>query len=107
MDKDLAVLAEINPILAKLRQFQYQVLKSVSESKSIFQMNPFSNKFLVAATMIVISLQLLVIYNPVMQKLMKTTELSFFEWALIIPVAASIVLIGEIRKLIYRRKKHA
>jgi Ca2+-transporting ATPase len=74
------------------------------ESKSIFQMNPFSNKFLVGATMIIISLQLLAIYNPVMQKLMRTTELSLSEWALIIPVAASIVLAEEIRKFFYRRR---
>ena len=74
------------------------------ESKSIFQMNPFSNKFLVGATLIIISLQLLVIYNPLMQKILRTIELSFSEWAIIIPIAASIVLVEEIRKFFYRRK---
>jgi len=74
------------------------------ESKSIFQMNPFSNKFLVGATLVIISLQLLVIYNPLMQKFLRTTPLELSEWLVIIPIAASIVLVEEIRKLFYRRK---
>lgn len=74
------------------------------ESKSIFQMNPFSNKFLVGATLIIISLQLLVIYNPLMQKFLRTAPLEFAEWLVIIPIAASIVFVEEIRKLFYRRR---
>ena len=76
------------------------------ESKSIFQMNPFANKFLVGATLIVISLQLLVIYNPLMQKFLHTTSLGFSEWLLIVPIAASVVLVEEIRKFFYRRRIH-
>jgi len=74
------------------------------ESKSIFQMNPFSNKFLVGATLVTISLQLLVIYNPLMQKFLRTTPLEFSEWLIIVPIAASIILVEEIRKFFYRRK---
>ncbi|MDO8504891.1 MAG: HAD-IC family P-type ATPase [Candidatus Liptonbacteria bacterium] len=74
------------------------------ESKSIFRMNPFSNKFLAGATLIVISLQLLVIYNPVMQKFMRTTSLNLSDWLVIIPVAASIIFVEEIRKFFYRRR---
>ena len=73
------------------------------ESKSIFRMNPFSNKFLIGAIAIVVFLQMFVIYNPVMQKLLHTAKLSFSEWMLIIPVAASVLLVEEIRKFIYRR----
>jgi len=75
------------------------------ESKSIFQMNPFSNKFLAWATLIIISLQLLAVYHPLMQKFLRTSPLEFSEWLLIIPVAASIILIEEIRKFFYRRRK--
>ncbi|MDP1760427.1 MAG: HAD-IC family P-type ATPase, partial [Candidatus Woesebacteria bacterium] len=74
------------------------------ESKSIFQMNPFSNKFLVGATLIIISLQLLVVYNPFMQKFLHTVPLELSEWLVIVPIAASIVLVEEIRKFFYRRK---
>jgi Ca2+-transporting ATPase len=74
------------------------------ESKSIFQMNPFSNKFLVAATITIIFLQMLAVYNPIMQKLLRTTPLELSEWLVIMPIAASIVFVEEIRKLFYRRK---
>jgi Ca2+-transporting ATPase len=75
-----------------------------SESKSIFQMNPFSNKFLVGATMGVISLQIFAVYNPFMQKVLHTTPLSLSEWLIIIPVASSIIFVEEIRKFFYRRR---
>ncbi len=74
------------------------------ESKSIFQMNPFSNKWLVLATLTIIFLQLFAIYNPFMHKFMRTVPLSLSEWLLIIPIAASIILVEEIRKFFYRRK---
>ena len=75
-----------------------------SENKSIFSMDWFSNKYLVGATLIVIALQMTAIYTPVMQKLLRTVPLELSEWLLIIPIAASIVVVEELRKLIYRRK---
>ena len=74
------------------------------ESKSIFQMNLFSNKFLVGATFTVIFLQLLVVYNPLMQKFLRTAPLESSEWLIIVLIAASIVLVEEIRKFFYRRR---
>jgi Ca2+-transporting ATPase len=74
------------------------------ESKSIFQMNPLSNIYLVAATIVTICLQMLAIYHPVMQGFLSTTSLGLAEWLMIMPVAASLVLIEEVRKLFYRRK---
>ncbi len=75
-----------------------------SENKSIFQMNPFSNKFLVGATLIVISLQMFAIYNPLMQKLLHTVPLSLSEWLVIISIAASIIVVEEIRKFFYGKR---
>lgn len=73
------------------------------ESKSIFQMNPFSNKFLIGATIITVLLQIFAVYNPFMQKILHTTSLTLSELALIVPIAFSIVIIEEIRKFFYRR----
>ncbi len=73
------------------------------ESKSIFQLNPFGNIFLIGATIIVISLQLLAIYTPFMQKILHTTSLNISEWITIIIVASSIVVVEEIRKFTQRR----
>ncbi len=75
-----------------------------SEDKSIFQMNPFSNKFLVGATITVITLQMFAVYAPFMQKFLRTTALDLSDWLLIIPIAASIIIVEEIRKFFYRRK---
>ncbi len=74
-----------------------------SESESIFRMNPFSNKYLVGATSIVILLQCMALYTPFMQKILHTTSLSFSEWFTIIPVAGFIILVEEIRKFAYRK----
>ncbi|MFH1036658.1 MAG: HAD-IC family P-type ATPase [Patescibacteria group bacterium] len=78
-----------------------------SESKSIFQMNPFSNKFLIGATAIVIFLQFAALYSPFLQKILHTTPLSISEWLIIIPIAGSIILVEEIRKFFFRRRKLA
>lgn len=74
------------------------------ESKSIFQMNPFSNKFLVGATFATIFLQFLVVYNPLMQKFLRTVPLNLSEWLIIVLVATSIIFVEEIRKFFYRRQ---
>lgn len=74
------------------------------EHKSIFRINPFSNKYLVGATAVVIALQLIAIYHPLIQKLLKTTALGLSDWLMIVPVAFSIIIVEEIRKLIFRFK---
>ena len=58
---------------------------------------------LVGATIIVISLQLLAVYNPFVQKFLHTTSLGLSEWLIIISAAISIILVEEIRKFFYRR----
>jgi P-type Ca2+ transporter type 2C len=75
-----------------------------SDTKSIFQMSPFSNKFLAGATIIVIALQFFAIYAPVMNRFLNTVPLGLMDWALIIPVAALIVVAEEIRKAFARKK---
>jgi len=75
-----------------------------SQIKSIFTSNPFSNKFLVGATGVVIGLQLLAVYNPFFQKVLRTVPLDGKDWAVIIGVAFSIVIVEEFRKVIYRSK---
>lgn len=75
-----------------------------SESQSIFRRNIFSNKYLLGATAIVGSLQLLAVYHPFFQNYLRTTALNLSEWGLIIGTAASIILVEEIRKFFYRRE---
>lgn len=76
-----------------------------SENKSMFQMNPFSNKFLVAALFVVIGLQMLAVYHPFMQGILKTVPLAFTDWLWAAAVALSIIAAEEIRKAFSRMKK--
>lgn len=76
-----------------------------SEEKSIFRMNPFSNKFLIGASIIVIALQFMAIYTPFMQKILSTKPLSLYDWLLAISIGFSIIIVEEIRKLIFRTIK--
>ncbi|MFA4817131.1 MAG: HAD-IC family P-type ATPase [Parcubacteria group bacterium] len=73
-----------------------------SEEKSIFTTNPFSNLYLVSATVIVIILQCLALYTAFGQKILHTVPLGAGEWALIISVGFSIVVVEEARKALYR-----
>ncbi len=75
-----------------------------NEKESIFKLNPFSNKFLIGSTMLVIVLQLFAVYHPMMQKFLRTTALSATEWLVIVVVASSIIVVEEIRKYYYRTR---
>ena len=101
-ESDLAKAWTIS--LTALAVFQwFNAWNCRSESKSVFQMSPFSNKFLLA-TVTVIFLQLAALYTPFLQKILRTTPLWFPEWLMIIPIAASIILIEEARKFLYSRR---
>ncbi|MCC7356787.1 MAG: HAD-IC family P-type ATPase [Candidatus Doudnabacteria bacterium] len=86
----------------------FNAWNSRSDTKSVFAMNPFSNLYLLAATAIVISLQVFAIYSPFMNKLLHTTPLTSNEWLICTAVASSIILVEEMRKLVYRaiHRKH-
>ena len=90
--------------LTTLAIFQwFNAFNCRSENKSIFRMNFFSNKWLIAAMFIVVFLQLLAVYHPVMQKILRITALEFSDWLTAIAIAFSIIIIEEIRKAIYRK----
>lgn len=76
-----------------------------SEDKSIFQINPFSNKFLIGSTLAIIGLQFAALYTPFLQNVLRTTPLLLSEWGLILAVASSIIVVEEIRKFFYRQKQ--
>ncbi len=76
-----------------------------SAEKSVFSMNPFSNRFLLGATFVVIVLQLMAVYHPLFQKVLRTVPLDQNDWFIIIPVAFSIIIVEELRKSIDRKKR--
>lgn len=89
--------------LTLLAVFQwFNALNCRSEKLSIFQMNPFSNLYLIGALFVVILLQVFALYTSIGQELLHTVPLSLSEWAMILAIASSIVVVEEVRKLISR-----
>lgn len=87
--------------LVSLSVFQWLNAWNVrSNRRSVFGINPLSNPFLLGATALVVALQLLAVYTPLLQSLLHTVPLSIFDWGLIVLIASSTILAEEMRKLI-------
>lgn len=74
-----------------------------SDRVSILSHSWFTNPYLIGATALVVGLQLLAVYTPFLQSVLRTVPLTFTDWAIIIPVGASVILVEEIRKFFARR----
>lgn len=74
------------------------------DKKSLFFTNPLKNKFLLGATIVVFSLQMLAVYNPFLQTMLRTVPLSFDEWMIIVGVSSLIIIAEEIRKIFYKKQ---
>lgn len=89
--------------LSVLAAFQwFNAWNCRSDEKSLLQMSPFSNLWLIAATFITVTLQMFAVYHPFLQQVLKTVPLDYSDWSKILVVASSIVLIEELRKLFVR-----
>jgi len=76
-----------------------------SETKSVFQLGFFSNRWLLLAIVIVLGLQFFVLHNPIMQRIFGTKPITASQWGLIFLVSSSIFFLEEIRKWVARRRK--
>jgi len=74
-----------------------------SETRSLFELGLFSNPWLIAAMLLVLSLQSAIVYIPFMQHIFKTVPLSLHDWVVVVILAAPIVVIEEIRKVVARK----
>jgi Ca2+-transporting ATPase len=89
--------------LTVLAVFQwFNVWNCRSETKSIFNKDMFSNKFLVYGTIAAVLLQFAAVHNPFMQNILGTTALTIQEWGSIILMASSIIVVEEARKFFVR-----
>lgn len=76
-----------------------------SETLSIFQLGWWSNKWLIFATIVVITLQILLLYVPFLQTLFSTVPLNMYQWLFAALVSSSILWIEEIRKIVVRAQE--
>jgi Ca2+-transporting ATPase len=74
-----------------------------SGSASSFAIGLFSNRWLVAAGLVGVALQVAAINLPVLNGVFGTAPLNVTEWLLVFGVAGSVLLAEEIRKLFWPR----
>ena len=75
---------------------------------NIFKSHPFQNKYLNGAVLLGVMTQLIAVYLPIFNKLLRTVPLGLFEWLAIGGVIISVIIIIEIIKIIfitYQKKK--
>lgn len=71
-----------------------------SDRHSVFSLGLFSNKALVYAVVSTILLQLLVIYTPFLNDPFRTVQLGLTDWAVILPLASTTLIIVEVAKYV-------
>ncbi len=73
-----------------------------SIEKSIFSIGWLQNKWLIAATILVLLLQFAIVYVPFFQFIFSTVPLNAYHWLVVVGVASTIILWDELRKFITR-----
>lgn len=71
-----------------------------SDTRSVFSLRFFGNPYLVAATTLVVGLQIAAVHFGPLQALLHTTPLTLHEWALCTVVGFTILIVDEVRKAI-------
>ncbi len=74
-----------------------------SERESIFKIGVFSNKPMLGALLLTISLQLMIIYTPFFNAIFKTAPLSIYELGITILVSSIVFWAVEIEKMLKKR----
>ena len=80
------------------------VLAIRSERQSLFTLGITTNRPLIGAVLLTVTLQLLIVYVPTLQILLKTSPLSMAELALAVAIALVVFATVEAQKLILRRR---
>ena len=81
----------------------FNALNARSDQQSIFKVGLFSNRLLLGGILLAVLLQVTVIYTPPLQRLFYTVPLSMKDWGVVIFIAASILVVEEVRKMIAPR----
>jgi Ca2+-transporting ATPase len=67
---------------------------------SVFQLGPFTNKWLLYGCALSLTLLLMVLYVPFIRVAFGLVPLSLADWARIIPLALTVIIVVEIQKII-------
>jgi len=81
----------------------FHSLNCRNNAESIFKLGFFTNKKLILAMLISFSLQMIVVYQPFLQKIFKTEPLGTFDWCLVILISSFPLWAMETLKFIKNR----
>jgi calcium-translocating P-type ATPase len=81
----------------------FQAGNARSETESLFRLNPFSNRWLFAATAAALGIHIGALYFPPTQLLLRVEPIDPAAWLRIVVVATSILVAMEVHKFIRRR----
>ncbi len=76
----------------------FYVFSCKNLKRNLWHINPFSNKFLVFAWIFGIVMLLAALYLPVLQALLKTVPLNFFDWQLVLGLGLANIILIEATK---------
>jgi magnesium-transporting ATPase (P-type) len=82
----------------------FHVFNSRSLDRSIFQLSPFSNRFLFVSIVAALLAQMALLYLEPMQMLFRTVPLSAADWGLLALVGSTVIIGGEIDKYLNRHR---
>lgn len=102
--KDLAHARTITLITMAMFQW-FNAWSCRSSTQSVFQLGLFTNKWLIAATIFVLALQVALLHVPFMQKIFKTVPITLEQWGSIVLLTSSLFIIDELRKWFVRYRK--
>lgn len=98
--KDIDYTKALTISLTTLAVFQwFNAWNCRSSTKSLLELPFFGNWPLIAATIIIILLQIIATSTSFMQNILHTTSLSLLEWMMCIGIASTVLLVEEVRKM--------
>ncbi len=100
--EDLAKAMTLAVTLMAVCQW-FKVWACRSQHQSVLTIDPFSNRYILYMTVLVIGLHFFALHNPFMQNLLNLQPLSFYEWVLVLGIGSLTLWVDEVRKFIFRR----
>ncbi len=79
----------------------FKALNARSDEHSVFRLGFFRNRWLVAAIVVSIILQLAVVYIPFLQVAFRTVPIGIDRWGIVIVAGGSLFIVEEVRKTFF------
>jgi len=104
---DLAARAQTVAFTAMIVMEKFNVMNFRALHEPVIRLGLLSNRLLLTAVAATLGLQVLAIYAPFLQPVLRTVPLTLTDWGLILAVSAPIFLVPEaVKEVVWRRRRH-